>query len=397
MSDILKRAREVATSAHSGQRYGAGADYTVHLAAVESVLRRFGVEDEELLAAGWLHDTIEDTSLRRDLIAEWFGLRVLAVVSAVTDEPGQNRHERHEKTYPKTRAAGPDAISVKLADRIANIEASLAELGGGKLDMYRKEQADFRHALLDGREAEAIAPEPLMWAHIDSMLDRIIVVGNEPGPDEDAHFESCCFCRKPTTWWSVRRGKKIGQDDVACCRKCASQHRLSELPTKQEWLASQQVKDRRPTSTVRLPQSEDEPFWARAPDMVYIEGADLNAPVRARLNGDPVWREGLLVRMPAEFVSVWMRSHHSREFEIEDLERFGRFIRVESRLIGDVCFTKLRRSISSINDPCETCGEPLDCQKAVEFRPSLVHDPVSGMPVRYALFCHRGHRGHRAD
>ena len=237
----LQRAREVGTSAHAGQRYGAGADYTVHLQMVEAVGRRFGVTDDDILCAFWLHDTLEDTPLRRDLIAQWFNMRVLKLVIAVTDEPGKNREERKKATYPKTRAEGSDAIIVKLCDRAANLEACLMDFTGGKLDMYRKEQAGFRKALRAGREDDVTPIEKALWEYVESLVDRIIIKQNPDCLTEHC-YEPCCFCRKPTSWWTLRDGKEVGANDVACCKKCSYTRRLSELPSKKEWFASQQVK-----------------------------------------------------------------------------------------------------------------------------------------------------------
>ena len=61
-------------------------------------------------------------------------------------------------TYPKIRASA-DAVRLKLADRIANVE------NGGKLvDMYRREYEDFRRALYTPGQADP------MWAHLDELL-----------------------------------------------------------------------------------------------------------------------------------------------------------------------------------------------------------------------------------
>lgn len=81
------------------------------------------------------------------------------MVYCVTDELGRNRKEKKEKTLPKT-ASNPDAIILKLADRIANIEH------GGKVDMYRKEYQEFKGALFlntpnDGKS---------MWEYLDKLM-----------------------------------------------------------------------------------------------------------------------------------------------------------------------------------------------------------------------------------
>jgi (p)ppGpp synthase/HD superfamily hydrolase len=62
------------------------------------------------------------------------------------------------KTLPKT-ASNPDAVIIKLADRIANIEH------GGKIEMYAKEYEDFRRNLYQSDRVAA----PL-WEHLEKLL-----------------------------------------------------------------------------------------------------------------------------------------------------------------------------------------------------------------------------------
>lgn len=179
--DALKVAKFFATVKHGG----AALPYTHHLAAVEMIVRRFGdsilaevgkqfpdrpfratmaMQDayasmDALLVATWLHDVVEDCGVKPKEIREMFGDEVAHLVAAVTDEPGENRKVRKALTYPKTRAAGRFAVALKLADRIANVEA-----GGKLVDMYRKEHEDFRRALYTPGENEA------MWAHLDQLM-----------------------------------------------------------------------------------------------------------------------------------------------------------------------------------------------------------------------------------
>ncbi|WP_246551640.1 HD domain-containing protein [Miltoncostaea oceani] len=156
----LAEARAFAIAAHADQRYGDGRPYRHHLDAVEAVLVRFGFgADLELRMSAQLHDVIEDTPITFDEVRETFGPEVARLVDAVTNRQGPNRKTRHALTYPRIRAAGERAVIVKLADRIANLEA-----GGTLLGMYRKEQDGFRHALKRPGELRA------MWARIEELL-----------------------------------------------------------------------------------------------------------------------------------------------------------------------------------------------------------------------------------
>ena len=134
---------EFATKKHELQRYGEQ-PYTVHLQAVRNILQWAGVENDHPLAiAAWLHDTLEDTNTTHDEITARFGEEVTALVWAVTGV-GANRKERNAHAYAKMRAH-PSAITLKLADRIANVEASATV--PDKLAMYQKEWPSFRDAL----------------------------------------------------------------------------------------------------------------------------------------------------------------------------------------------------------------------------------------------------------
>ncbi len=166
----LTFAKSYATLHHvirKGQLYGV-VPYTHHLAAVESVLREFGVTNEDILVAAWLHDIVEDTDVKVRDVEENFGPEVAKLVAAVTSEDGPNRKTRNALTYPKIRETGPDAICLKLADRIANVRN-----GGSSVVMYAKEHKDFRHALhspdpnLSRLERQT---NDKMWAELEALL-----------------------------------------------------------------------------------------------------------------------------------------------------------------------------------------------------------------------------------
>lgn len=163
--NVVESAILLALEAHKGQRYG-DSPYSKHLSDVAKVLLQFGILTETVCAAAWLHDTLEDTDLTREQIEASCGARVAEIVWRVTDEPGVSRKERKVKTLPKI-AADPEAIIVKLADRIANVAESQSN-NPGLLAMYRREYPGFAAAL---REKSPVAAKP-MWAWLDAALNR---------------------------------------------------------------------------------------------------------------------------------------------------------------------------------------------------------------------------------
>ncbi len=151
-------ARAFAIARHGDQRYG-DAPYVTHLEAVRAVLADFGLAGA-LGVAAWLHDVLEDTATSRGELEGRFGVEVSALAWAVTGE-GRDRRERARSIYEKI-VAHPAAAPLKLADRIANVEASRAR--PDKLELYRAEREGFRRAL------GALA-DPAMWARLDRAFD----------------------------------------------------------------------------------------------------------------------------------------------------------------------------------------------------------------------------------
>jgi (p)ppGpp synthase/HD superfamily hydrolase len=158
----IKAAAVFAATKHKDQKYGENAPYTEHLAHVAEVLRRFKQDSEDLQVAAWLHDTVEDTDATLSQIELLFGRNVADLVGRVTNEPGKNRKERLEKTYPKIQASR-DATTLKLADRIANVERSV-QGDEKKFEMYKKEYSNFKTLLQKEGEHEA------MWRHLDFLI-----------------------------------------------------------------------------------------------------------------------------------------------------------------------------------------------------------------------------------
>lgn len=161
-----KEARMVSIQAHGNQTYDGIFPYHKHLDDVVDVIKRFGFSGKYIVA-GYLHDIIEDTALSYNKVKKHFGIEVAEMVYCVTDELGRDREEKKRKTLPKT-ASNSDAIILKLADRIANIEH------GGKIDMYAKEYNQFKGALYLNTPNDAIQ----MWEYLDTLLKKDLVGSN---------------------------------------------------------------------------------------------------------------------------------------------------------------------------------------------------------------------------
>lgn len=159
-------AKMIAECVHCAQNYDEH-DYLYHLQKVVDTLVKFGFgDDEELVCAAWLHDSVEDTQLKISVIEKYFGKGVAALVYAVTNEIGQNRKERSQKTYLKLSGNGR-ATMLKVADRIANVENALEKENLRFFEMYKEEYGVFRYAL---RPALLTPDANRMWDHLDTLM-----------------------------------------------------------------------------------------------------------------------------------------------------------------------------------------------------------------------------------
>lgn len=108
--DRLDEAIWMATEAHHGQYDKAGYPYILHPMRVMDDLRPY--EDQDVLCAAVLHDTVEDTYVTLAKIENDFGLKVRLLVDAVSRRDG----ETYEDFILRVRSSGQDAISIKVAD-----------------------------------------------------------------------------------------------------------------------------------------------------------------------------------------------------------------------------------------------------------------------------------------
>jgi (p)ppGpp synthase/HD superfamily hydrolase len=168
MHEQIKKAMTFAQQKHAAQSYDQY-PYFKHLEDVYKVLLRFGfsedkIEDRDILVAGILHDSLEDTETSYKDLKKEFSYEVAEIVYCDTDELGRNRKEKHEKTYPKTRS-NPNSVIIKVADRIANIEHSLVEKSTF-IEMYRKEHEEFQKALRIYKHIDD------MWEYLNGLIEK---------------------------------------------------------------------------------------------------------------------------------------------------------------------------------------------------------------------------------
>lgn len=121
MRTLVQKAKSFSAGKHGQQtRKYDGAPYTTHLDAVVSILKRHGITEPVVLAAAYLHDTVEktDTSVRE--IIDLFGTDVAKLVYWLTDDDRSNRKVRKLMSAWRLSRAPWEAKLIKLADLVEN-------------------------------------------------------------------------------------------------------------------------------------------------------------------------------------------------------------------------------------------------------------------------------------
>jgi GTP pyrophosphokinase len=155
-SDItdIKRAYELATSAHTGQTRASGEPYITHSITVAQMLSDLKLEGEVIIA-GLLHDVPEDTQVTLKEIEQDFGPMVSKLVDGVTKLKqasdftglqGQSRSKEEQQTENLRKmflAIGDDVrvVLIKLADRLHNVR-TLGSLSEHKRRRIARETLD---------------------------------------------------------------------------------------------------------------------------------------------------------------------------------------------------------------------------------------------------------------
>ena len=130
--DLIVKAYTVADQAHAGQKRASGEPYVQHCLAVASTLTELNL-DADTVAAGLLHDVLEDTDVTHAQLEGEFGKEIASLVEGVTklgrfdqlDARGQRSHDERElESLRKMFLAmvdDPRVVLIKLADRLHNM------------------------------------------------------------------------------------------------------------------------------------------------------------------------------------------------------------------------------------------------------------------------------------
>jgi len=123
---FVEKAYELSRKAHEGQKRFSGEPYFIHPAATAKILAEYGM-DAVTIAAGLLHDVVEDGKASREEVEKEFGKELLFIVDGVTKLGTHKYHgaERHAESLRRLLVATASDIRVlivKLADRKNNMQ-----------------------------------------------------------------------------------------------------------------------------------------------------------------------------------------------------------------------------------------------------------------------------------
>ena len=128
-TSLFDKAVIFAVKAHQGtERRGKGFPYIIHPMEAAEIASTI-TDDQEILAAAILHDTVEDTPVTIQMIREDFGERVASLVESESDVQVKGKsdeeswHARKQDSLKRLEAAPLDAKIVALSDKLSNMRA----------------------------------------------------------------------------------------------------------------------------------------------------------------------------------------------------------------------------------------------------------------------------------
>jgi (p)ppGpp synthase/HD superfamily hydrolase len=143
-SPLTRNALAFAAQSHEGQTRDTGSSpFLTHPVEVACLLHEAGYSDE-IVAAGVLHDVLEDTEVERGELEVRFGPEVAALVAAVSDDPAIEDHaDRKAALRDQVARAGEDAAAVFAADKVSKTRELRARLGHGRFE--RRDRSKIEH------------------------------------------------------------------------------------------------------------------------------------------------------------------------------------------------------------------------------------------------------------
>lgn len=125
MSVIIEKARKLASEKHAHLHLynAARSPAIIHIAEVAAYVENHG-GSEEMIAAAWLHDIVEDTDVTLSQVEEWFGPAISSLVDGLTDPPHFEPlplEQRKPMQAERLKAKSDEVKRIKICDQLSNV------------------------------------------------------------------------------------------------------------------------------------------------------------------------------------------------------------------------------------------------------------------------------------
>lgn len=125
MISVIQKAKDLATERHAHLRmYNAGkSPVIIHIGEVANYVELYGGTDD-MIAAAWLHDIVEDTDVTLEQIEEWFGPAISSLVDGLTDPPHFEPlplEQRKPLQAERLKAKSDEIKRIKICDQLSNV------------------------------------------------------------------------------------------------------------------------------------------------------------------------------------------------------------------------------------------------------------------------------------
>lgn len=249
-SPQINKAINIATHLHDKQvRKGDGLPYIVHPFAVAMILMEY-TSDEDVIIAGLLHDTLEDTTYTKEAIEKDFGPRVAQFVLDVTEPPKPLPWQERKDGYLKHLAdTSHEAKLICAADKLHNLQSMLTAVQTDGPDIYKRFNAPidkklwFYEECLKILKNDSQIPEEIT-KEIETLLESIkafdpvkstrkilfVECDNEDcgfGVEFEHPNEVFFFCKKCKSGTNVPNEQLNNFDHICgCCRELMEKYEL---------------------------------------------------------------------------------------------------------------------------------------------------------------------------
>ncbi|PLR92020.1 HD domain-containing protein [Bacillus sp. T33-2] len=187
--ELIDKALQVASRAHQNQfRKQTDIPYVSHPAAVGMILLKAGYS-EEVVAAGILHDTVEDTDITLQDIEQEFGSKIAEIVEGCSEpDKSLSWEERKEHTIEFLKTASAEIRAVACADKLHNLQSvrrDYALVGDSVWNRFKRgrlQQEWYYRSLVDSLGSESNFP---LLEELRQEVDRLFSSNHDIPHNED--------------------------------------------------------------------------------------------------------------------------------------------------------------------------------------------------------------------